>query len=191
MTNGILPPPPPGEFEKVASALGLNAQLFPIYYTMGPVPFLLDGAPSGARGATANLATDLSNFPHFLYGVRLTNTYAALPDAATDADIARYRLCKEFIDQEQTVRINLAQQNITADRVHQAALCGEYQGLHWHPFPAPFPMAGGNNVVLDVVRLVGYPQINDADVLPECRAVLLAGVLRADLRTIATHRAHP
>lgn len=187
MSNGIAPPPPPGEFEKIASAVGFNAQLFPIYYTMGPVAFTVDGAPSGAAGAVARLTADLSNFPHMLYAVRINNTYE-LGDDPSEADVQRYRACKEYLDQEQSVSINLAQQNITADRVHQAQLCGELAGLHWHPFPAPFPMAGGNNVVLDLTRLTSYPTLGEAPVTPQVRGVLLAGVLRADLATMATHR---
>ena len=182
--------PTPEEENKIWSAFGLNPQAFPIYYPMGPRPFL-DGSgnPSGAAGAVATLQRDLSNFPHMFIGLRISNVYP-LPEGANADDVQRYRVLHEWVDGEQNMRIDLAQQNVTGDRVATIHVTGR-GGVHWHPFPVPFPMAGGNNINVEIVRLTGYGQLAGEDVLPQCHVTIVAAVLRADLQTMAPHRATP
>jgi len=177
------------DLEKIWSSFGLNPQAFPIYYPMGPKAFL-DGAgnPSGAVGATASLSRDLSNFPHMFLGLRVTNTYTI--GAAPNADAVNlFRTLKEWVDGEQSITVNLAQQSISLDRVQQSHMTGR-AGWHWHPFPVPFPMAGANTIACEIVRTTAYPALNGAAILPQCHVTIVAAVLRADLKTIAPHRVH-
>lgn len=182
--------PLPPDVQKIWSAMGLSPQTFPIYYSMGPNAFLDgNGNPSGARGSVARLTTDLSNFPHMFLGLRINNTYD-MPTTPTEAQVQLYRALKEYVDGEQVVRIDLSQQNVTADQLFQTQLCGA-GSVNWHPFPAPFPMAGGNNLQVTLQRVTPYPQfVQDEDILPQARVAILAAVSRADLRTSAVHRAH-
>ena len=171
--------------------MGLNPQVFPIYYSMGPSPFNLDGAQSGAVGSEAVLFTDLSNFPHMFMGLRINNVYAIPSDLGGEptAQVLLYRALKEHVDGEQTVQILLAQQNITADRLLQTQLTGS-AGINWHPFPVPFPMAGANNITVNLRRVTPYPLLGDQPVLPVARGSILAAVLRADLQTAPVRRVH-
>lgn len=177
------------EIEKVLTAFGLNPQAFPIYYPMGPQPFQLDGVASGAQGAVAMLSHSLPNPPHILMGIRVSNVYDLPADADAD-DIANYTAMKQFVDGDQTLYIDLAQQNILANPTYQTHVTGRADGQHWFPFPAPFPMAGGNNVSLTVTRLTSYPQLVGEDVTPVCRATLVAAVLRGGSSTQPVRRVH-
>ncbi len=167
---------------------GLAPQLFPKYYTMGPVPFARDGVPSGAVGATAVLSHPLSNFPQILYGVRISNIYP-LPAAADATHMQQYRAYKEWLDGEQTVGINLSQQNVTAQPMLQSQLVGKGDSV-WHPFPAPYPMAGGNSVNLEIRRLTGYPPfIESGEVIePVVFATLLVAEFKATRSTTSVKR---
>lgn len=186
-----MPEPIPDAALEVWSRRGLEPQEFPFYYSMPPVEFRnANGVASGAVGARARTSRDISNWPHLLIGIRIDNTYP-LPSTADADSVARYRACKEYIDDEQTVRIDLAQQNVTADLVLQAALCGRTGSADWHPFPVPFPMAGSNNIAVEVQRVTPYPQIADADVLPTLQVTLVAAVFHADRLTTAVHRRIP
>jgi len=182
--------PPDSELEKIWTQLGLSPQTFPIYYPIGPKQFLDGtGQPSGAVGTRARFTRDLSNFAHMFIGIRISNTYE-LPQLPTADEIARFRACKEFVDGEQTITINLAQQNIVVEPTLQSQITG-LDGIHWHPFPTPFPMAGANNISIEVQRATSYPQIREGEpVIPEVRMVLLAVVLRADMKTVPPHRAN-
>ena len=179
----------PADLEKIWSAFGLQPQAFPIYYPMGPNAFIdASGDPSGAVGARARLGRDLSNFPHMFMGLRITNLYA-LPDEPTADDVQLFRALKEWVDGEQSVRIELAQQNITADSVLDVQLTGR-AGIHWHPFPVPFPMAGANSITVEITRLSPYPQLGGSSITPQVSVSILAAVMRADLKTAAPHRVH-
>ncbi len=174
--------PPPSDTEKIWTALGLSPQTFPIYYPMGAQPFLGgNGQPSGASGATARLTRDLSNFPHMFMGLRISNVYALGDDPSAD-DVQQFRVMHEWLDGEQAVTINLAQQNITAERLIQTQLCGR-GGEFWHPFPAPFPMAGANNISVEITRLTSYPQLGGVSVTPTCHVSILAAVMRGGMKT--------
>jgi hypothetical protein len=176
------------ELDNIWSSQGLVPQLFPKYYSMGPVALTVDGSPSGAAGAVAVLTKELSNFPHILYGVRISNTYD-VPTNPDAGEIRQFTMMKSFIDVEQTVTINLSQQNITGQAMLQAQLTG-YAGTVWHPFPAPYPMAGGNNVNIEVRRVTSYPNYlaDDRAVTPVVFATLLAAEFKATRQSVSTHR---
>ena len=187
----------PVEAEKIWTAMGLSPQVFPIYYPMGAAPFTDgSGQPSGAAGALARLSRSLSNFPHMFMGLRISNEFDYFgdnPDPSAD-DIQRVRFLHEWVDAEQTVFINLAQQNITAELLPQMHLTG-HDGINWAPFPAPFPMAGANDITVEVRRTTSYPTVTGAneqqiEVTPICRVTILAAVLRTDMRTSPVRRVH-
>jgi hypothetical protein len=165
----------------------MEAQWFPIYYPMGPKSFVdANGDPSGAVGATSELTKELSNWPILFMGLRITNVYQ-LPPTPTDLDLETFRVCKNFLDDEQTVRIALSQQNITAEATLQVQVTGK-SGVYWAPFPVPFPMQGSNNIAITVTRVTPYPQLNGAAIVPTCFATILAAVARDDKPSQAVNR---
>ena len=176
------------ELDTIWSKLGyLVPQLFPKYYAIGPVPFTRDGVPSGAAGAEAILTKELSNFPQILYGVRISNVYA-LPDPVDASHILQAQLYHDWLDGEQTVGVNLSQQNVTAQPMLQSQLTGRGDSA-WHPFSAPYPMAGGNTVNLQVRRVTGYPDFIESDAVePVVFATLLAAEFKATRSTTAVKR---
>lgn len=182
----------PPDTEKIWTAMGLSPQVFPLYYPMGEQPFQTGGGvQSGAAGAIARLQRPLNNFPHMFMGLRISNVYDLFADTPqpTDDQVRLARFLHEWVDSEQIVTINLAQQNITAELMFQPHLTG-HDGINWAPFPAPFPMAGGNNITVEIQRRTTYPMFNDADVLPLVNATLVTAVLRADLDTSPPRRVH-
>lgn len=176
------------ELDTIWSKFGaLVPQLFPKYYAIGPVPLTLDGVPSGAAGAEAILTKELSNFPQILYGVRISNVYS-LPAVPTATHIQQLQTYHDWLDGEQTVGINLSQQNVTAQPMLQAQLTGRGDSV-WHPFPAPYPMAGGNSINLQVRRITGYPDFNESDpVQPVIFATLLCAEFKATRSTTSVKR---
>jgi len=177
------------QFKQALTRQGLDPQVFPFYYD-ATAPFLdSNGAPSGAAGAVASLRRELNNFPHLFFGVRIESVYG-LPDEPTADDLDRFRTAKEWLDDEAEFRIDLAQQNVTAEAITVKGMCGR-NGTNWHPFSTPYPMAGGNNIQMTVRRLVGYPTIGDAAVQPVCRVTLVTASFRADMRTVPIHRRGP
>lgn len=159
----------------------IKHQRFPIYYE-GVGQFKdADGDPSGAVGSVALVEIGLNNRPHELVGVRVTNVYELLPlfetiefaiPGVTPPTIKREvqgvaglglpleDLCCHLqrLDDEQLMRIELAQQNVVVRDLHQKTMTGR-AGVHWHPFPCSYPFRGGNNVDLRFVRLTSYPEI--------------------------------
>lgn len=166
-------------------------QGFPLYYSTS-APFLdSEGKPSGGAGAVAELVKELNNFPHIFYGVRLRNVYP-MPSI----DLADEFKAVKLLDADQVVDIDLAQQNVTAQAILQDGLVGGIndagQTAHWHPFPHPYLMAGGNEIRLTVRRLTGYPDLaEDEPVLPTIRLTLVTAVFRKGFRTTQPHRVHP
>lgn len=166
---------------------GLSDQLFPKYYSMGPSEFSSGGTPSGAAGATAVLTKQLTNFGQILYGVRIQNFYE-LPTNPTDEQVALFEQLKRFIDDEQIVGINLSQQDVTAQELPQAQLQGRADTT-WHPFPVPYPMAGGNNINITITRITSYPEIvSGTPLVPTVRGTLLAGEFKGVLPSEPTRR---
>lgn len=181
---------PPPDTEKIWTAMGLSPQVFPIYYPMGAQPFTNgNGQASGAVGSIARLNRSLSNFPHMFLGLRISNDYDVLPQNPDADTVQLVRFMREWVDSQQTVTINLAQQNITAEQLFQPHLTG-HEGINWAPFPAPFPMAGGNDITVEVRRTASYPNVLNVAVEPVCRVTVLAAVMRADLRTSPPRRVH-
>lgn len=173
------------------SKLGLNPELFPVYYPMGPSPFLDGGSnPSGAASARATLSRDLSNFPHMFLGLRITNVYA-LPEDPTADEISLFSVLKNHVDGEQGITIQLSQQDVVVQSIQQKQLVGGQDATYWHPFPIPFPMAGGNNILVTVTRTTPYPLLRDVQIVPTVYATIYAAVARADLKTIAPQRIFP
>jgi len=176
---------------KLLSRFGLKPQTFPTEYALGPVTFTdANGNPSGAIGARATLDKTLSNFPHMIMGIRLANRWS-LPAAPSDEDIAHATYIKRYIDGEQTVRMQVAQQSILIDPSLQTLVTGR-DGLHWHPFPAPYPVAGGNDVSFEIVRVSAYPPLPSQPAValePQVFGILVCAVFRGDLRSAAPHRA--
>jgi hypothetical protein len=152
-----------------------KTQKFPVYYS-GVSEFKLDGKASGLRGAVATVEIGLNNRPHEIVGVRIRNSYARFPTptiqiqdpapgegdplpAPVNANWAAINdgcCLLEDLDDEQTVQIDLAQQNVIIRNMHQRELCGK-NGIHWHPFPCSYPFRGGNNMFVQLTRLQSYP----------------------------------
>lgn len=179
----------PVEANKVWSQFGFNPQAFPIYYPLGPANYLGSaGTPSGDAGARVELSQDLSNFPHLLYGVRVETRYDLPNDlSASEVELARY--IKEFVDSETLIEIALSQQSVAARAVDLRTLQGNPdRGSPWHSFAQPFPMAGGNNIVLRLTRETSYPTFRSQPIIPRVYATLFCSVLRADMQTIAPMR---
>lgn len=157
------------------------AEEFPLYYP-GSEAFKLDTAPSGARGAVAEVLITVNNYPQIFYGVRIRNAYE-IPKATLLDDPAILAQLKEY-DGEQMVRIDLAQQNVTARPIHQDTLTGK-GGTNWHPFPVPYLFRGGNETRFSFTRLVGYPPVLDGEeeveIIPTVYVTLVAGVLVSDI----------
>ncbi len=166
-----------------------NVQWFPIFYPMGPKAFQdSEGVPSGAIGSIAELTKELSNWPIMFLGLRITNVYP-LPATPTELDLRVYEACKRGVDDEQTVRVALSQQNITAEATQQLHITGK-SGVYWAPFPVPFGMAGGNNIAVTVQRTTPYPEIDNALVKPVCYCTIVAAVARKSEQTIPPMRVY-
>lgn len=158
----------------------ISHQRFPIYYE-GVGEFKdADGDPSGAVGAVADVPISINNRPHELVGVRVVNVYEQLPlfetieiIVQTDPLVIERKvqgvaglglpledLCCHLqrLDGDQSLRVELAQQNVVVRDLHQRTMTGR-DGVHWHPFACSYPFRGGNNVVCRLVRLTSYPEI--------------------------------
>lgn len=171
--------------------LRMSAQWFPIYYSMGPESFRTgSGTASGEAGATARLSKSIPNWPIMFLGLRLTNVYG-LPDSEPSADdIARYELSRKYLDDLQTIKISLSQQSIAVEETIQVQVTGK-SGVYWAPFPVPFPMAGGNNIAVDVRRSVGYPTIGGEAVTPQVQGTMICAVARNNEQTMQVLRGFP
>ena len=168
-----------------------QVQWFPQYFPLGPTAFVQSGnVPSGAAGSIARLNKDIPNWPILFLGVRLTNTYE-LPTTPTELDLRTYELSKQWLDGAQSVEVKLSQQNIMSDPMQQDQLVGR-QGFYWAPFGVPFPMAGGNNISLSLIRTLGYPSLDTggtpAPILPVVHATLICAVAKKNGQTISPHR---
>lgn len=154
---------------------------------MGPKAFQdADGDPSGEVGSIAELTKELSNWPILFLGLRLTNVYA-LPTTPDGDALAVYTACKRYVDDEQTVRIALSQQNITAEATLQVQLTGK-SGVYWAPFPVPFPMAGANDIAITITRVTSYPEMDGELITPVIHGVIVAAVARNTEQTMAPLR---
>ena len=162
-----------------------HPEAFPLYYR-DRQPFLLDGQASGAANAEANLRVTFNTNPHIFYGIRIQNVYETPPNADDFEPIQRIGLMG--YDADQTVRVEFAQQNITADQIAMGTLQGRF-GLHWHPFPTPYYLRGANECRIILRRLTSYPILTsdgeDFNVLPQVHVTLVTASLRDDMRVAA------
>jgi hypothetical protein len=158
---------------------------YPIYYPLEPRPFQLSGTPSGAAGAVARLSHAFANARHFVYGIRFSNFYD-LPTGLDADNVAVYNACREWVDGDQTVTLDISQQSAFVNQTIQTHVTGK-SGVHWHPFPVPFYIAGGNDFKVTVTRLTSYPSLLVGEVfvpiLPSVGATLVCGVFRGELTT--------
>ena len=165
-------------------------QWFPFYFPLGPATFLgSNGEPSGAAGSEARFTKSISNFPFIFHGVRIDHVYPIAPTWGPD-DISLYRVCKEFVDFEQSLKIELTQQNILAEATLQSLVTGR-RGDYWSPFPCPFPMAGANNITIQMRRLTSYPAIGTnpvVEIIPQIRLAIVGCVGRDKKQTTPPHR---
>lgn len=158
---------------------------FPLYY-QGSGQFKVGANPSGVAGAIAQVAIEINNYPHIAYGFRVVNTYS-LPSAFVVANpFFRMGLLLGGTDDDQTIEINFAQQNITARAINQRAFQG-LAGINWHPFAVPYFLRGGNNMKLTFTRVTTYPTVNDGEeppvdveIFPTVDVTLVTGVLVSD-----------
>lgn len=176
-------------------AYGLGMQYFAQYIALEPVPFQLNGAPSGAVGAIARLSVAIDNFPEFVLGVRINNVYP-LPPNPNEITMALYRNLKEHTDGEQTVLYRVSQQSVTTNLPLQMHITGRPDGQHWHSFPVPYPIAGANNIQLEIQRITPYPLSWPSSdpvtpILPVCYITLVCGQGRSGDATIPPHRIMP
>jgi len=147
-------------------------QRFPIMYP-GSAQFIgSDGQPSGARGAVAHVEITINNRPHEITGFRIANQYLVPNELRNSNGLDWLR----WIDPQQDVRTDLAQQNVIVRPAQQDLIVGR-DGIHWHPWECPYPFRGGNNIVLDVVRQIPYsatqlsPQIDINEIT--CKVVVV------------------
>lgn len=162
-------------------------QWFPFYFEMGPEQFKdADSAPTGASGSIATFTKSISNFPFIFHGLRVWNTFPM--DAQWDADdVAQYVAVKRYVDLEQTLKIELTQQNILSLQTLQSLVVGS-DGQYWAPFPCPFPMAGANNVSIEMKRVTSYPTIGGVEIIPQVHLALVGCVGRNRKLTQPPHR---
>lgn len=165
--------------EKELAQNWLGPQAFPLSYDADAVFEDGAGAASGLQGAGAVLTWNLNNFPHVAYRVSIVNTYA-LPDDPTADEVELFRFLKQYWDDEQTVQITLAQQNLTNRATHQATLQGR-GGVHWHTFSKPYLFRGGNQIVANLTRLQSYPIVQQERITPSVRGTLVTAVLKKDV----------
>lgn len=130
-------------------------QIFPIVYP-GMGQLLQGQTPSGATGAIANIEIPVANFPMMLTGVRLLNVYDVPEELQANLPYLG------LLDSQQTVQTKLTQQNIIVRPTMQNLVTGGNNfaaagAPHWHPFEAPYPFRGGNNINFEVQRVTDYP----------------------------------
>lgn len=158
-----------------------EAEEFPLYYP-GSEQFKVDGNASGARGAVAEVLIEVNNYPQIVYGVRVTNS-VEVEQALIDAEPDLFTQIQD-LHAQQKIRIDFAQQNITARPIHQLTLTGS-RGENWHPLPVPYLLRGGNQVRLTLTRTAPYPTFMVGDIefplFPTAEVTLVCGVLVSDV----------
>lgn len=177
------------EASKLFSAFGLSPGAYPVYYPFTPTQFQNgEGVVTGAAGSTATFTRPLNNFPHMIYGIRIMAVWQ-LPAALT-ADIARAaEFVKKYTDSEFTVRMEVAQQSVFLEPMLLPLITGQ-EGIHWHTFANPYPVAGGNNLSIVMRRVTSYPIIVGEDpIVPTIYGGIIASQFRGDFQTVPPHRA--
>lgn len=129
-----------------------NFQRFPVIYS-AKAQFKAGSKESGAAGSVAKLQFAINNNPHEITGLRIKNVYEVPTEFLSLAQPDGIDYLNR-LDQEQTLTMRMAQQNVVVDETLQSLVCGD--GVHWHPFELPYPFRGGNNITVDVNRLTSY-----------------------------------
>lgn len=163
---------------KYWSELGFQPQNFPYYYAGVANQF---DDPGAVAGAEITVPFSLDDFPHMLEGIRVKNTWQ-IPENASLENFEKATYVKRWVDEEQSIRLELTQQSIIAKAVPQSLVQG-HGGFVFHAFPTPFAMAGGNTVNVVIRRLTSYPFINAERPNPRVDVVLVCRMLRADRLT--------
>ena len=140
-------------------------QKFPIYYP-GEQLFQGDNVTNGSpqRGAEAIVQTAITTRPFAWVGVRWRLLYEIPTDGLVfgpQGETQRFYppdLCcyLQRLDQDMDITVELASQNIVIRPTNSQLVQGQ-DGVHYHPFAAPFPFRGGNNVNLTFKRRTSYP----------------------------------
>ena len=166
------------EANKYWSALGYQPQNFPYYYGAGANAF----DEEAIAGAEITIPFSLDNFPHMIEGIRVRNTWQ-IPDEPTADELALATFVKRYVDDEQSLRIELTQQSIIAKAIAQPLVQGA-DGYVYHAFPKPFPMAGGNTINVVIRRLTSYPILGETRINPRVDVAIVCTMLRADRMTM-------
>jgi hypothetical protein len=115
------------------------------------------------------MTISVNNWPQVATAIRVAHTYQ-IDDAIFAANPAIYRDL-EIVDSKTTIDISLAQQSITAEPVLLPLLQGE-RGLIFHPLVEDYLWRGGNQITLTFRRVVGYPVVNETNIIPTVYAAL-------------------
>lgn len=125
------------------------------------------------------MAIALDTFPQAITRIVVAHTYQ-VADALFAAQPAIY-LNLRPIDDKATLRVTAAQQNVTANPVviegWQSA-----ENAFPVPLPAPYLVAGTNQITFEIRRIVGYPTIPDVPpILPVAHITVWTVALQTDL----------
>lgn len=139
------------------------AQWFPVLQSE-EAPFLVQGEPSGAKGATAKVTITLDTYPHLLYGFRFDVSYEIPPSVFGQVPAFKRDMRDGGVDDDYDVTILLTQQNIASKPTHVRNVRGA-KGTNQHPLAVFYPLRGTNNITIEAVRNSSYAQIRAGDVL--------------------------
>jgi len=147
---------------------------FPFYYGRA-AQFLLNGAPSGAIGAEAQLTISVNNWPQVATALRFFTTYQ-IDDEDFQNDPAVYNNLRP-LDDHITVEVTLAQQNITSQPLAVPILQG-VGGTVYHPLVSDYLWRGGNQITIRARRLTSYPGTFSVPITPTLHAgiVVVVGI---------------
>lgn len=173
---------------EIWSRLGLSPEAFPAFDAASPKFFEDNGGDANAvAGATVQVGYSLDNFPRMLLGMRIENIWQ-LPEEPEPEEVALAEYVSRVVDHQQTVEINLTQNNITLrNSVPQSSIQGK-GGYVWHGFPVAYPGAGGNDVNIYVRRQTAYPIMRGVRINPKVHITLVSIILRGDRPTMAIQR---
>lgn len=147
--------------------------------------FRLGRDPSGAVGATARLTFVLNNRPHHVYGIRFAISYELPNEFERENYDFRERMRMGGTDKGFRLNFQLSQSNVTSGPTDARAVCG-VDGTVWHAFQVPLRMRGGNNIAVELQRVIAYPVIQfgdpleDFEITPTVQGVLVTGQMLSD-----------
>lgn len=148
---------------------------------------------SGNQGAEARLSFELNNRGHHIYGITFS-TFYEIPQALeglllADGSYPNLAIRKRFrdggLDTAYTAKIELSQSNVATQPAPVSnidSLDGTVR-MYW---PVPLRLRGGNNITVDMRRLLSYPTLSFGDPvqefqpLPTVHATLKTGQFLTD-----------